>query len=71
MRTQYRITDEDDLRHEFWQTFPDLPSERITDYSGNGKMYRTDTRCAWVDWIDSLSKDGSISEDLASSATLD
>jgi hypothetical protein len=52
------------------RTFPELNFRRIPDYSGNGKMHVTDTRCAWVDWIDALSKDGVISHELAQHATL-
>ena len=58
------------LRTAFWQTFPDLPRRRITNYAGNGTMYPTDTRCTWCDWLDSLSKDGAISPELADRATL-
>lgn len=64
------ITTQRELRRIFWQTFPHLPKRKIADYSGNGTMYRTDTRCAWVDWIDSLQKNGDITEELAERATL-
>lgn len=67
---KYRITTQRALRREFWQTFPALSRRRITNYSGNGKMHMTDTRCAWVDWIDALSKGGDISQELAQRATL-
>lgn len=67
---KYRITTQKQLRHEFWATFPELPKRKITNYSGNGKMHCTDTRCAFNDWIDMLSKDGDISQALASRATL-
>lgn len=67
---KYRITSQKQLRREFWETFPGLPRRKITDYSGNGKMYRTDTRVTWCDWIDMLSKDGDISQALAQRATL-
>ena len=53
---RYRITNQRDLRREFWETFPDLSRRKIPDYSGNGKMYCTDTRCTFTDWIDALSK---------------
>ncbi len=67
---KYRITTQRELRRVFWQTFPNLTRRRIADYSGDGKMYVTDTRCTWCDWIDSLSKDGVISQALAYRATL-
>ena len=43
---KYRITNQKQLRAEFWRTFPELPRRRITNYAGNGKMHCTDTRCA-------------------------
>ena len=33
-------------------------------------MYCTDTLCAWVDWVDTLNKNGEISDALADRATL-
>ena len=65
-----RITNQRRLRGEFWRTFPQLSRRLITDYSGKGKMYCTDTRCAFVDWLDMLSKNGEISQELAQRATL-
>lgn len=70
MKPQYRITTQKQLRQEFWETFPNLPRKKITNYSGNGTMYQTDTRCTFVDWLDSLSKSGDISQELAERATL-
>lgn len=67
---KYRITSQKQLRREFWEAFPDLPRKRITDYSGHGKMYPTDTRCAFADWLDALSKSGDVSQELAQRATL-
>ena len=66
-----RITTLRQLRKEFWETFPNLPRQKITDYSGNGKMYQTDTRCAFVDWLDGLSKAGDVTQEFAERATLD
>ena len=74
---KYRITNQRDLRSAFWQAHLPSPAGlnitpiRIPNYSGNGKMHNTDTRVAWCDWIDSLSKDGTISQELAQRATLD
>lgn len=64
------LTTQKELRKLFWATFPGLPKRKIRDYSGEGRMYPTDTRCAWVDWIDSLNKNGEISDALAERATL-
>lgn len=67
---KYRITTQRELRREFWSTFPDLNRKRIPDYSGHGKMYITDTRVAWIDWIDCMVKDQYISPELGARATL-
>lgn len=67
---KYQITNQKELRRLFWETFPNLSKKKIRNYSGNGLMYTTDTRVAWVDWIDALSKEGTISQELADRATL-
>lgn len=74
MHALRQITTQRDLRREFWQQHCGLPGisrRKIINYSGNGRMYNTDTRCAFVDWIDALSKSGEISDELAQRATLD
>lgn len=68
---KYQITNQRDLRWSFWDQHPHLVRRKIKNYSGNGTMHVTDTRCAWCDWIDCLSKDGIISQELAQRATLD
>lgn len=65
------ITTQKDLRRLFWQEHPTLPRKKITNYSGNGTTYCTDTRCAWCDWIDAMSRNNEISQELAQRATLD
>ena len=67
----YRITTQRQIRREFWESHPNLPRRKIRNYSGNGLMYQTDTRCAFTDFVDYLSKSGDISEALADRATLD
>jgi hypothetical protein len=60
----YQITNQRDLRRTFWESFPYLiRSKRFGDYA-------VDTRVAFIDWIDRLQKDGTISEALAQRATL-
>ena len=66
----YQITTQRELRNAFWRDHPGAVRRKIKNYSGNGKMHVTDTRCAWCDYIDALSKDGVISQELASRATL-
>ena len=68
----YNYTTQRDLRAAFWDTFPDMPRKPISGYRGGVliRNYRTDTRCAFCDWIDSLARDGQISEALTQRATL-
>jgi len=65
------ITTQRELRRVFWQEHPNLTRKKIPNYAGNGRMHVTDTRCAFTDWIDYLSKDNQISQELAQRATLD
>ena len=67
---RYRITTQRELRRKFWETFPELSRKRIKDYSGDSLMYVTDTRCAFVDWVDALERAGEISPELAERCTL-
>lgn len=61
---KHRITSVRQLRKEFWAAHPTLPRRKIKDYTGNGKMYTTDVRVAWSNWIDMLKKSGDIRPDL-------
>ncbi len=63
--SKYQITNQRDLRRAFWEAHPNVSRSK---YLGD---YLTDTRCAFVDYVDMLSKDGTISEALAHRATLD
>jgi hypothetical protein len=54
----------------FWRDNPRLDRRKIPNYSGNGKMYRTDTRCAFADYVDAASRDGRISQRVAQTVTL-
>lgn len=67
------ITTQRALRAEFWREHKDCPGvtpRRIRNYAGTGTMHTTDTRVAWADFIDSLSRDRRISQALARRATL-
>ena len=59
-----------EVRRAFWRDHPYLSRKKITDYSGTGKMYTTDTRGAFVDYVDALSKSGLVSEAVANRVTL-
>lgn len=69
------MTNQAQIRAAFWQAFPDLPRRRYR-YSWNPRdksaelVYPIDTRCAFVDFLDSLERSGQISEALANRATL-
>jgi hypothetical protein len=58
------------IRALFWATFPDLSRKTIADHAGTGRMYTTDTRCAFVDYVEELRRDGEISDQLADRVTL-
>lgn len=64
------LTNQKELRAAFWRAHPDASRRMIPAYSGKGKMYCTDTRTAWVDFIDAECRAGNISEGLAQRATL-
>lgn len=69
-RNQYTYTTQQALRAVFWQQHPHLSRKKVKSYSGKGHMYTTDTRCAFVDWLDSLKRNGEVSQALAQRATL-
>lgn len=60
------ITTQTDLRAAFWEAHPDLTRH------GRRKQndYPADTRIAWVDYVDSMERDGQINVQLAQRATL-
>ena len=58
------MTSQAQIRDSFWRAHPDADRKR---YRGD---YCTDTRCAFVDFIDFLHRDGQISAALANRATL-
>lgn len=64
------ITTQRDLRRAFWQAHPDADRSKIKDHSGTGRMYKADTRAAFVDFVDMLARQGVISEPLAQRVTL-
>ena len=63
------------VRALFWETFPDLPRRRYRyGWSRSDKtaelVYPVDTRCAFVDFIDALHRDGRITDRTANEITL-
>jgi hypothetical protein len=66
----YTYTSQQQIRTAFWAMHADLPRRRIPDHSGGGTMYPTETRCAFVDFVDALERGGDISSTLAERVTL-
>jgi len=64
------MTTQKQIRAAFWAAHPAWMRVKIRDYAGTGSMYQTDTRCAFVDFVDSLARSGQISEALAHRVTL-
>lgn len=66
MRTQYVYTSQKELRKAFWQLCDEL------GINTNGKRTKFDTTLSvcFLEWIDSLQKDGQISERLRNHACL-
>ena len=63
------------VRALFWKTFPDLPRKRHRNgWSRSDKtaelVHHCDTRCAFVDFIDALHRDGRITDRTANEITL-
>ena len=69
----YAYTSVKAVRAAFWRdnaNNPNVSRKKIRNYSGNGTMHNTDTRCAFVDWLDAANRNGDISDSLANRATL-
>jgi hypothetical protein len=69
------MTNQKQIRAAFWDAHPTLPRRRYRyDWSQSNKtadlVYPMDTRCAFVDFVDSLARSGQITETLANRATL-
>lgn len=64
------LTTQKEIRAAFWEAHPNASRRKIPAYSGKGWMYCTDTRVAFCDYLDSLARNGEVSEALAQRATL-
>lgn len=56
------------VRTAFWEAFPQFKSEYRKRKRQN--EYSTDIRCTFVDFVDSLHRDGQITDNLAQRVTL-
>jgi len=68
--SSYLYTTQAELRRAFKLNHPDLNFKKSHNYGTHAPDYCCDTRCAFVDWIDHLERNGLISESLAFKATL-
>lgn len=66
------ITNQKQIRALFWKSFPHLESaaRKRGTFSKGQNSQNCDTRCAFVDFVDSLARSGEISEKLANKVTL-
>jgi hypothetical protein len=69
------LTNQKQIRDAFWQAFPNLPRRRYRyslrrDDKAAPLVYPVETRCAFVDFLDALHRDGQVSDALANRATL-
>ena len=74
-----QMTTQKQVRKAFWDAVRNgefiamdmnVTPKRIPNYSGNGKMHNTDTRCAFADFVDTLRRNCEISQELANRVTL-
>lgn len=62
------MTTQAQIRKSFWESFPQFKSHYRAKKRQND--YNTDIRTTFVDYVDSLRRDGTISERLANNVTL-
>lgn len=65
---KYPITTQAEIRSSFWECFPQY--QMFYKKSKKQNDYNTDIRCTFVDYVDMLRRDETISESLANRATL-
>ena len=63
-------TTQKQVRAAFWETADPMNGDGITRRKFSDGSYSTDTRCAFVDYVDSLARNGEISDALAHRVTL-
>jgi hypothetical protein len=68
----HRYTSTKQLQTAFRKQFKGiLDFKLITAFSGKGKMYNSDVRCTFIDWLSDLHNNGLISDRLANQAYLE
>ena len=66
----YPITTQRQIRRAFWNENKGALMHRRIVKTGDHQDYPTDTRIAFVDFVDNLARNGQISEALAQRVTL-
>jgi hypothetical protein len=66
------MTNQNQIRAAFWESHPEceIKARQNGTLTKGQNAQVCDTRCAFVDYVDSLSRDGVISEKLANRVTL-
>ena len=66
------ITNQKNLRSAFWAAHPDFEfqAREAGIFSKRQNHHCATVRCAWVDFVDMMARDGQISEKLSNRATL-
>lgn len=59
------------VRSAFWQGAPPEMRKRVPSHDGKGRMYNATTRSEFVDFVDMLARDHTISDALAQRVTLE
>jgi hypothetical protein len=71
---KHTMTTQQQVRDSFWQFLkevsPKLAAQKKTGKNNVQNMYCTDIRCSFVDYVDSLHRNGEISDTLANRVTL-
>lgn len=62
------MTTQKQIRAAFWESHPEASKKRL-EY-GQHSTFTCNTRCAFVDYIDNLARDGVITNALAAKVTL-
>lgn len=71
MKTAFAFTTQRQLRAAFWENLRDhAPELARRRRPGRQNDQPCDIRCAWVDWLDNVSRCGDASEQLVERATL-
>jgi len=68
----YTYTTQKQVRAAFWEAYPyfEFKARKAGVFSKSQNNHCVDVRCAFVDFVDMLARDGDISDDLSNRVTL-